>query len=408
VASFIYKARDASGAVTAGAVEADGLREAAESLRARGLLITSLRPGGGLSGLSLRFPTSGRRPRRRLRLRDLALFCRQFSTMLRAGVSILASLRILARQASNRALKTALQETAADLEGGMTLSEALARPGRGFPSMMVNMVHSGEAGGLLDEAFERLAGHFEREDAVNAKTRSALIYPAILLTVCIGVTVFMVTVVLPTYISLFSDMGTHLPLPTRVLLGISMFVRRRWYLLLLAVAGLWVAAGWWARQESGRRALHAWLLRVPVIGDLAGKVALARFARTLGALSQSGVPILTALDVTRRAVGNVVLAELVDKSRRSVQEGQPLTLPLRASGLVPPMVVEMLAVGEETGAMEAMLFRVADFFEREVDRGIERATALIEPAMIIVMGVVVGFVLLAIVLPMFDVFSFIQ
>ncbi|MCL6450770.1 MAG: type II secretion system F family protein [Acetobacteraceae bacterium] len=404
---FRYRARDPVGRPVEGGLDAPNERSAVDALRAQGLLVTRLELDRDLGRL-----VAARRPLvrrgRRIRVRDLALFCRQFSTMIGAGVSIMSSLRILSRQTGDRRLRTSLEAVAHDLEAGETLSAAFRRRAGEFPAVMVNMVAAGEVGGILEEVFDRLSAHFEREDGVNQKVRSAMIYPSVVICLAVAVVVFMVTVVLPNYVAIFKEMGAVLPLPTRMLLGLSRALRVYWYLFLAFPAVAYLALRRLAATPGGKGLIERWLLRVPILGDLLAKLALARFSRTLGALLQSGVPILTALEVVERAVGSAVLGGAVRRAHDAVRAGHSVALPLRASGVVPPMVVEMVAVGEESGAMEAMLFKVADFYEREIDRLVGRITALLEPFVVLFLGVGVGFILVSIVMPMFQIFGMIR
>lgn len=407
MARFRYRARDGTGAAVEGFLDAQDASDAQGRLRDQGLFVTTIELDRDIR-FSLRRPRGDRARRpRRVPLRDLALFCRQFATMISAGVPIVQSLRVIARQASSAPLARAVARVTGDLEAGETMSAAFNRR-REFPQMMVNMVAAGEVGGVLDEVFDRLARHFEREHAVTQKVKSSLIYPAAVIAVALLVVLFLIVVVLPNYVVLFQDMGAVLPLPTRMVLAFSRFLRTYWFSPLGLAAAVWLVVGRARSTSAGRRWFDTLALRAPFVGQLVLKLALARFARTLGSLMGSGVPVLTAMQVVEQAVGNVVLGAAVRRAQDAVRSGQSIALPLRMSGVFPPMIVEMVGVGEETGAMDAMLYKVADFYEQEIDRAVERLTAMIEPIVIVFLGIVVAFILVSIVMPMFQIMEFIR
>lgn len=403
--NFNYRARDPSGSPFEGVMSGDNEKHVAEKLRAQGLIVVDIEIN---KDIALALNKSRSRHRGRITLRDLAVFCRQFATMIGAGVAILQSLRIIARQAGRRRMGTVLQEVCKDLEAGETLTNAFARRGEEFPPILINMVAAGEVGGILEDVFNRLAEQFEKEDLVQQKVRSALIYPAMVSIVAVGVVIFMVTFVLPNFISIFAQSGAVLPLPTRILLGLSNVLRSFWYVFaVIPLLGyLWFEG--YRKTEAGRRALDRFLLGLPIFGPLFLKRALALFARTLGTLLKSGVPIMLALSVAERSVGNKAMGMTVREAQTAVRDGRSMIGPLQASPYFPQMVVEMMAVGEETGAMDAMLFKVADFYEKEVSALVERMTALIEPVVILTLGLTVGFIMVSMVLPMFDTWNLIR
>mgnify|MGYP000746008783 CR=1 FL=1 len=403
MASFLYRARDASGHQVKGTIEAPDQGTAVARLREQGYVVTHIELNRDISVFFRR--RLGARPGRKISLKDLAAFCRQFSTLVEAGVPIRTGLRVLSRQAGNRPLGLALEEVGRLLEQGETLAESFRRQGRSFPDLLVNMVQAGETGGFLPEVFQRLAVAFEREDRTNHKIRSALVYPAVVVVVALGVISFSLTFVLPTFVGLFQDMGASLPLPTRILLRLSAFIRAYWVPLLVAgTVGVFLFRIY-ARTERGRRLLDRVLLRVPVIGEVVLKWALVRFSSTLATLTGAGIPILDGLEIVRRAVHNTVVADAIDSTRLRVAEGQSLVQPLTEAGIFPSLLLEMLSVGEDTGAMDVMLLKVAEFYEADLDRTLTRLTALLEPAVIVVLAVVVGGIIVSIVLPMFDVLT---
>ena len=395
---FSYDARDAAGKAVTGLIQAEDRREAVEVLRSRGLAIISIELNKDVTYLlEDRRLYGGRVP-----LRDLAVFCRQFATLLGAGVPVIDGLRTIARSGRGRRLGQLLSRTVKDLDGGEPLSRAFQRQGSDLPPIMVHMAAAGEVGGVLEEVFARLADQFERQDTVVQKVRSALTYPAAVLGMALLIVTFLVAVVVPSFAAMYAQSGTTLPLPTRLLLGLSHFLRTYWYVALVGLAG-----GLWGlrrsyRGQRGRQLVDRLLLRVPIFGPLLLRQALALFARTLGTLLRGGIPIMTALSVAGQASGNTALAPALEEAQAAVRDGQSIIGPLRRSRLFPEMMLEMMVIGEESGATDALLAKVADYYEREVNATVDRLTSLMEPAIVLVLGVIVGFIVLALVLPMFD------
>lgn len=396
--AYAYRARSQQGDMVHGLVQGTSEQEAVQKLRAQGLIILSLEPDKDLRrALSFAVPTG-----RRLPIKELALFCRQFATMIGAGVPIVSALRVLARQTGHRGMRTNLEAVIGDLNAGETLASAFGRRGDQFPLIMIHMIAAGEVGGILDEVLLRMATQLEKEEAVRQKVKSALIYPAVVMSLAIVVVTFMITFVLPNFVSLYGDTGASLPVPTVMLLGLSSFLRRFWGLLIPSVVAAVFGFERWRRTEKGGRAADRWALMLPVFGQLIVKQALARFCRTFGTLQQSGVPILQAMEVVERTLGNRVVAEAVAMARSRVREGQSMVPPLAASGVFPQMILEMINVGEETGTMDLMLHKVAEFYEDDVQRTSDRLQSILEPLIIVGLALVVGFIMLAMVLPMFD------
>ncbi len=410
-----------------GTVEASSEREAARVLRSRGLLVAALTDNRTMgeemrrlprtrtsaqlraAAAALNAPEAGRRGfsfgRGRVGLRDLGLFCRQFATMINAGVAILTSLNILTRQAGSRRLRTALAAVSRGIEQGSTLSDAFRAQPDAFPPILVNMASAGEAGGILEESFERLADHFEKEHAVSQKVKSAMTYPSIVSVVAVGVVAFMVVFVLPSFINIFAQMGAELPGPTLFVLAVSDFVRAYWYLLIAGLVLLIIGLGLYTQSPAGAYQLDALLLRVPVFGDVILKRSVSRFCRTLGTLLRSGVPLLVSLNVVERTVGNRPVAAAIVAAEDEIRAGRGIVEPLRASRLFPSMVLEMMAVGEETGSIDTMLLKVADFFDKDIDVTVGRLSSMVEPLIIVFVGGMVGFILISLIMPMFDMYS---
>lgn len=399
---FTYTAKDLGGKTVTSTV--DGASEAAVGarLRASGLTPISVVPAGG-SGLSkeINIPGFGDA----IKLKDVAIMSRQMATMINAGLSLLRALSILVDQTENQALAKVLLEVRADVEGGRSFSGAIARHPKVFPPIMINMVKAGEVGGFLDETLESLANTFEDEVALRAKVKSAMTYPVVVLVVAIMASVFMLLFIIPVFGKMFEDMGAPLPAPTQFLINLSDFLKVAIIPILIALA---VFALWWRAHKNDRwirERLDPIKLKIPVFGQLNRKIALARFSRNLSAMLSSGVPILQALTIVGEASGNVVVERATDEISESVRRGKSLTAPMANSTVFPPMVAQMMAVGEDTGALDDMLAKIADFYDQEVEATTEQLTSLIEPIMILFVGVIVGGMVITMYLPMFSIYD---
>ncbi|MBM7557956.1 type II secretion system F family protein [Halanaerobacter jeridensis] len=336
-------------------------------------------------------------------LGDLAVFCRQFSTMINSGLSLVRSLEILAQQTSNYKLKEATISVQDNVESGMSLSKALKQESDIFPQLFTSMVEAGETGGLLGESLEEMADHFENENDLKQKVTSALAYPAVISFVAIGVVAFLVIGILPTFVNMFNDMDVTLPLPTKILLNLSGFLSGVGGIAVLGIIlAAMLALYRYYKTEQGERLIDGLLLKTPLIGDLITKIAVARFTSTLAVLIESGVSIIDSLDVVSRIMTNRIIADRVTEARESISEGESIADPLAANGIFPQMVLQMIRVGEETGALAQMLEKVTYFYNREVEHRIETVVSLIEPALIVVLGLVVGGIVISIMLPMFN------
>jgi type IV pilus assembly protein PilC len=391
---YVWKGRTLAGESQSGEVEVGRQEDALELLRKRKILVTSMRPKGG--GIALpKFGGAG------VSTKDLAIFTRQFATMISAGLPLVQCLDILARQSSKPSFGRIIGEVTREVESGSTLSDALGKHKAVFDDLFRNMVAAGEAGGVLDEILMRLATYIEKADALKRKIQSAMVYPAVVLTVALGATAFMLIFIIPTFAKMFADFGGELPLPTKVVLWLSNMLQAFWWLGLLAIGGMAVAFKQYYATDAGRRNVDAMMLKLPVLGDVLLKGAVARFTRTLGTLIASGVPILSGLEITARTAGNKIIAEAIMTARASIREGETVSAPLKTSGVFPPMVVQMISVGEQTGALDEMLTKIAVFYEAEVDTAVDTLTSIIEPVMIVVMGGIVGFMVVSMYLPMF-------
>jgi type IV pilus assembly protein PilC len=395
---FVWKGRTLAGEAQTGEIEVGRQDEALDLLRKRKILVTSLRAKGG--GFSLpKFGGGG------VSTKDLAIFTRQFATMISAGLPLVQCLDILAKQSSKPSFGRVIGEVTREVEAGSTLADALGKHKNVFDDLFRNMVAAGEAGGVLDEILMRLATYIEKADALKRKVQGAMVYPAVVLSVCVGAATFMLLFIIPTFAKMFADFGGELPLPTRIVMMMSDFLKHFWWALVLAIVGLVVLLQRYYATESGHRTVDAALLRVPVIGDVLLKGAVARFTRTLGTLIASGVPILSGLEITARTAGNRVISEAIMTARASIREGETVSAPLKTSGVFPPMVVQMISVGEQTGALDEMLTKIAVFYEAEVDTAVDTMTSVIEPLMIVLMGGMVGGMVVAMYLPMFKLIS---
>lgn len=399
VPNYSYRAWDGAGHPQHGTMQAENEARVAEALRGRGLVVGRIELD---KDLDLRGYLREYRESRPLSLEDLALLCRQLATLVGSGVPILQGLRVVAQQTAGRRLSRALAQVAEGVEAGQSLTEALTDAGRLFPPLMLHMIAVGEAGGVLEEVLQRLGDLYEREYAVNQKVRSAMVYPAVVLVAALGVSAFLVTVVLPRYAELFSQQGVALPWPTRFLLGAASLLRGYWPVVLaLLVLGVFGYQQLMRRPDWALRR-DRWRLLQPVLGPLRINRAMGMLARTLATLLRTGVPVLPALSVVSRGLGNRALEEPLLQAQRAVRNGRGLTGPLRQSSLYPPMLLELMAVGEEAGNLDGMLLKAADHYDREVATTVERLTALLEPLMVLVLGAIVGFIVLALVLPMFN------
>src|SRR6266545_3259325 len=391
---FVWKGRTLAGESQSGEIEVGRQEEVVDVLRKRKILVTSVRPKAG--GFAL--PKFGGSP---ASTKDLAIFTRQFATMISAGLPLVQCLDILAKQSSKPSFGRVIADVTREVESGSTLSDALGKHKNVYDDLFRNMVAAGEAGGVLDEILMRLANYIEKADALKRKIQGAMVYPVVVLTVALGATAFMLMFIIPTFAKMFTDFGGELPLPTKIVLALSAGLQRFWWVGLLGIGfGAFALQRYYA-TENGHRAIDALMIKLPVLGDVLLKGAVARFTRTLGTLIASGVPILSGLEITARTAGNKIISEAIMTARTSIREGETVAAPLKASGVFPPMVVQMISVGEQTGALDEMLTKIAVFYEGEVDTAVDTLTSIIEPVMIVVMGGIVGGMVISMYLPMF-------
>jgi len=390
---FVYTGRTRSGQVISGEMDAATREAVVGRLRTQQVVATNIRP----KPRDLSIPGFGGR----VSEKEIVVFTRQFATMIDAGLPLVQCLEILGSQQENKMFKKVLTEIRVSVEGGLTFAAALKQHPKVFSTLYANMVEAGEAGGILDTILNRLAVYMEKAMALKKKVKSAMIYPSTIVTVAIAVVIFLLVFVIPTFKSMFEGFGATLPLPTLIVLEMSRIVRTYFLLGLGVVVGLILTLRWWYGTSRGRLAIDTLLLKTPIIGMLIRKVAVAKFTRTLGTLISSGVAILDGLDITARTAGNKVIEGAVFRTRASIAEGKTIAEPLKASGVFPPMVVQMIAVGEQTGALDAMLSKIADFYDEEVDTAVGNLTSLLEPLLMVFLGVVIGGVVIAMYLPIF-------
>jgi type IV pilus assembly protein PilC len=338
----------------------------------------------------------------KVKKKDLAIFCRQFFTMIDSGLGIVKCLDILELQTENKTLKKAVGTVQEDVQKGLTLSEGMEKHPRIFPSILISMVEAGEVSGNLDAILERMAVHFEKENKIENKVKSAMIYPAALMFVSIAVVIFMLTFVMPTFTGMFTSSGTELPGPTKALLAISDSLRNYWYLYFGGIALLSFGAGAYLRTDEGRKNFDMLKLRFPVVKGTTAKVVTSRFTRTLSTLMDSGIPLIKSMEVVSRVVNNKVIEVRLLDSIEQVRKGVPLSKSVKDVGVFPPMVDSMIKIGEESGSLDEILLKTADFYDEEVEVALTKLTSLLEPIMIVGMALVIGFIVIAMYLPMFD------
>jgi type IV pilus assembly protein PilC len=393
---FEYTARTATGEETKGTVDLPSREDVVKHLRQNRMMVVRVRE------------QQKKKRSRHVPTRDIVIFTRQFATMINSGLPLVQALDILVQQTENKALSDTTRQVVYDVESGNTLADALDKHKGAFSQLFVNMVAAGEAGGILDTILLRLATFLEKNDAIIRKVKGAMIYPAVIFSVAGIAVVVLLIFVIPTFESMFASVNLELPLPTRIVIMLSQLLQGFWWLFILVGVGLFFGTRQYYATDSGRLNLDRLLLMMPVLGDLLRKSAVSRFTRTLGTLLSSGVSILEGLEITARTSGNRVIHDAVMQSRGSIAGGETIAAPLEKSGVFPPMVTSMIAVGEATGGLDEMLSKIADFYDDEVDAAVSALLSLMEPIMIVVLGVVVGGMIVAMYLPIFDMINAVQ
>jgi type IV pilus assembly protein PilC len=392
--TFTYSARSATGEMQSGEIELKDRDEVVGFLRRQRMIPLKIEQKKS----SFEMPVLGSG----VSTRDIVIFTRQFATMINSGLPLVQSLDILAKQSENKHLRKVIEQVLYDVESGHTLADALRNHPKTFPELYVNMVAAGEAGGILDTILLRLAVFLEKADALKRKIKGAMIYPGVILTVAVGAVAVLLIFVIPTFQTMFAQAGIALPAPTQFVIFLSETLQAKWYVFVLAIVMTSVLVRQFYRTPHGQLVLDRLLLNLPILGPLQRKAAIARFTRTLGTLVSSGVAILDGLEITAKTSGNRVLHDAIMESRSSIAGGETISEPLKRSGVFPPMVTSMINVGEQTGGLDEMLTKIADFYDEEVDAAVEALLAAMEPIMIVFLGVIVGGMIVAMYLPIFD------
>lgn len=399
---YKYVGRTRKGTLKRGTIESDSRQEALLELREKGIIPRQLtETKATLLNRNLTFGGG-----RSVKNRDFVVYCRQFGTLIRAGISIVEATHILSRQTESKILKKSLLKVEQEVREGYAFSEAIEQHPKVFPPLFVNMIRAGEMTGNLDETLDRMANYYEKQYTLKKKVESTLAYPAVLLVLIVAVVLFMMLYIVPNFTQMFAQFGSDLPPITKLVVKMSDFIRNSWWIaLLLLILAIGALTYFFKKNKAFNFAVHTAVLKVPVFGKLLQKAAIARMTRTLSSLFSSSVPILQALDIVEKVVGNPVIAKVVHEAHDSLEKGNPLSRPFEKSWVFPPLVSQMTAIGEKTGSLDFMLEKIADFYEEDVDRTVDALKSLIEPVMIILLAVVVGFIVLSIMIPMFTIFT---
>ncbi|MEA2765676.1 MAG: type pilus assembly protein PilC [Gemmatimonadaceae bacterium] len=397
MATFTYTARAFNGDLRTATIDASSRDDVIAQLRKQRLSVVKIDQDA-----------SKKVGKGSIKTRDVVIFTRQFSTMINSGLPLVQALTILAEQTDNKALAEVTKKVVFDVESGNTVADALSKHPRAFTNLYVNMVAAGEAGGILDTILMRLATFLEKNDALVRKVKGAMIYPTVIMSVAGIAVVVLLMFVIPVFASMFASGGMALPLPTRIVIGASGFLKSFWWVIgAIVIGGGYMGKKYYA-TNSGKLVIDRFMLRVPVLGDVLRKSAVSRFTRTLGTLISSGVSILEGLEITAKTAGNRVIQDAIMQSRSSIAGGDTIAQPLQKSKVFPPMVISMIAVGEQTGGLDEMLSKIADFYDEEVDAAVSNLLSLLEPIMIVFLGVVVGGMVVAMYLPIFDMVNAVQ
>ena len=395
--AYAYKARTAAGAMTEGLITAPEQRSAVEQLRGKKMTVVEIvEKRESPLATFLQFFKKG------VTNADIVIFSRQLSTLTTAGVPLVQGLSVLEEQAENPAFKSVVHRVREDIEAGLTITDALKKHPKVFTELYVGMVKAGEIGGILDTVLERLSKYLEDAEELKGKVKGAMAYPLVVCLIAGSVTIFLLVAVIPKFKEIFSSFGRELPAPTRILIGMSEGLKAHFLMLMLIPVGLFIAFKQFQKTPKGAIVVDRFVLKLPVFGILLKKVAVAKFSRTFGTLIKSGVPILQALETVAKTSGNKIIEIAIRDAQSSVREGERIAVPLKKSGIFPSMVTQMISIGEETGNLDAMLIRIADFYDQEVDVAVKALTSMIEPLIIVVMGLVIGSIVIAMFMPMFE------
>lgn len=389
--AYVWKGKNRLGEIQEGIIVSDTKDQASATLKRNGIQVVSVKP-----------QTTSTKGFGKVKSKDLAIFTRQFSVMIDAGLPLVQCLEILGAQQQDKGFQKVIEAVRGDVEQGATLQAAMAKHPKAFNDLYVNMVGAGEAGGILDVILQRLSIYIEKAVKLTAKVKGAMTYPIVVITLAIAVVTIIMVKVIPVFSSMYEGMGASLPFPTLVCIGISNALLHYFWIIAILVVGIVIGFKQYYQTTAGRLQMDSIFLKIPVLGDILRKTAVARFCRTLGTLTSSGVPILEGMDITARTSGNMVIQNAILKCKDAVEQGRNIATPLAETKVFPPMVVQMVGVGEATGALDAMLNKVADFYEDEVDNAVSALTALMEPMIIAILGGVIGFIVVAMYMPIFN------
>jgi type IV pilus assembly protein PilC len=399
MATYVFKAMDLTGAKATGEVEAESKQRVADQLKSRGLVVLEIQDKSGSKELSLGFL-------KKIKATDLTIMTRQLSTMVSSGMTILRALYVLEAQTESKKLQEVLVDVRKDVEAGLPLSDAFERHPKVFSPLFVAMTRAGETGGLLESSLIRIADQLEAEDSLRRQVKSAMVYPTVVMSFALIVLLALVAFIVPVFAGVFKQFGGQLPMITRFTVGMSHALTSYWYMFIVAVVGAVIGFRKWKSSEKGRGQWDAFRLRIPFkIGDIVQKVSLARWSRTLSALVTAGVPLLQALDITAKTAGNRVVEDAMAAVIESVKRGGTISAPLKDAPVFPSMVTHMVGVGEETGALDQMLTKIADFYEDQVAAAVKSLTSILEPVMLVIVGGIVGFIVISMYMPLFKVYD---
>jgi len=400
MAKYKWEARSRSGAVQTGVMEAPNQEMVEAQLKRMGFGSISIKEEGKGLGTGFKLPGFGAK---KVQTKEIVIFTRQFATMIDSGLPLVQCLEILSTQQVNRTFKDVLGKVKESVESGSTFADALSRHPKVFDRLFVSLVAAGEVGGILDTILNRLAAYTEKSMKLKKQIKGAMVYPATIMSIAIIVVAVIMIFVIPTFAKMFTEFGGELPAPTKFVITLSNIIVKYILLIILAIVGIVFAVKKYYTTENGRKTIDRLALKAPIFGQLIRKVAVAKFTRTLGTLVSSGVPILDGLDIVARTAGNVIIEEAILRVRQAISEGKTIAEPLQQCGVFPPMVVQMISVGEATGAMDAMLSKIADFYDDEVDDAVAALTSMMEPLLMVFLGVVVGGLVIAMYLPIFKI-----
>lgn len=398
---FIWKGRTPTGGLTSGELTADNQSKVIEALRKRNIIVTSVKEKP--REIKIPFLSGGK-----VKVKDLAIFTRQFSTMISAGLPLMQCLDIQSQQIEKEGFRKIVKLVMTDIEGGSTLADALRRHPATFSALYTNMVDAGEKGGILDNILARLATYLEKAEALNRKIKGAMIYPTIVISVAVIASVVLLVFVIPVFATMFKEMNATLPLPTRITIMVSNALKSSILIIVAVIVAVVILLRVYYKTDNGQKVIDTLLLKMWIMGPLIQKSSISRFARTLGTLLASGVAILDALEITAKTAGNRVVQDAVMEARKSIGGGETISAPLRTMKVFPPMVTSMIAVGEATGGLDEMLTKIADFYDAEVDAAVENLTAALEPVIIVFLGIFIGGLVISMYLPIFEIASVIK